>query len=87
MHNIIDAYINKLTKEDIVDFASKKNCNLSEEEVDFTYSFIKRNGKEIIKNPNIFDINRYQKFYSEENFRKIKQVYQEYMQKYSAFLR
>lgn len=78
--------MNKLTKEDINNFALTKNCHLSEEELNFTYTFIKKNWQEIIKNPSIFDINRYKSHYSEENFAKINQVYKEYFQRFSAFL-
>lgn len=86
MYNIIERYMNRLKKEDIHQFALSKNCHLSEKELDFTYLFIKKNWKEIIKNPRIFDINRYKSYYSEENFLKINQVYKEYFQKFGSLL-
>ncbi len=78
MFNIIESYIKKLTKEDINKFAISKGANLSNEEVDFTYTFIKKNWKDIIKNPAIFNLDRYSKYYQKENFIKIKQVFNEY---------
>ena len=78
MFNIIGAYINKLTKDDINKFATSKGATLSNEELEFTYSFIKKNWKDILKNPSIFDIERYSKYYSKDNFIKIKQVFNEY---------
>lgn len=78
MFNIIGAYINKLTKDDVNKFAISKGANLSNEELEFTYSFIKKNWKDILKNPSIFDIERYSKYYSNDNFIKIKQVFNEY---------
>lgn len=78
MFNIIGAYINKLTKDDINKFAISKGANLSNEELEFTYSFIKKNWKDVLKNPSIFDIERYSKYYSKDNFIKIKQVFNEY---------
>lgn len=87
MFNIIGAYINKLTKEDINKFAISKGANLSNEELEFTYSFIKKNWKDILKNPSIFDIERYSKYYSNDNFIKIKQVFNEYFQKFSSYLK
>ena len=78
MFNIIGAYINKLTKDDINKFATSKGANLSNEELEFTYSFIKKNWKDVLKNPSIFDIERYSKYYSKDNFIKIKQVFNEY---------
>ena len=87
MFNIIGAYINKLTKDDVNKFAISKGANLSNEELEFTYSFIKKNWKDILKNPSIFDIERYSKYYSNDNFIKIKQVFNEYFQKFSSFLK
>lgn len=78
MFNIIGAYINKLTKDDVNKFAISKGANLSNEELEFTYSFIRKNWKDILKNPSIFDIERYSKYYSKDNFIKIKQVFNEY---------
>lgn len=78
MFNIIGAYINKLTKDDVNKFAISKGANLSNEELEFTYSFIKKNWKDVLKNPSIFDIERYSKYYSKDNFIKIKQVFNEY---------
>lgn len=78
MFNIIGAYINKLTKDDINKFAIYKGATLSNEELEFTYSFIKKNWKDVLKNPSIFDIERYSKYYSKDNFIKIKQVFNEY---------
>lgn len=76
----------KITKEDVNNFAISKNCYLNSEELDFTYLFIKKNWKEIIKNPNVFDIDRYKNKFSEENFKKIKQVYKEYFQRFGSML-
>ena len=78
MFNIIGAYVNKLTKEDINKFALSKGAYLSSEEIDFTYEFIKKNWKDILKNPVLFDIDRYEKYYQKNNFIKIKQVFNEY---------
>ncbi len=78
MFNIIGAYINKLTKDDVNKFAISKGANLSNEELEFTYSFIRKNWKDILKNPSIFDIERYSKYYSKDNFIKVKQVFNEY---------
>lgn len=72
--------------DDINNFALKKGANLSNEELVFTYNFIKKNWKSILENPNLFDIDRYENKYSKENFIKIKQVYSEYYHKFSSFL-
>ncbi len=49
MFNIIGAYINKLTKDDVNKFAISKGATLSNEELEFTYSFIKKNWKDVLK--------------------------------------
>ena len=43
--NIVDIYMNNLRKEDIINFALKKDIRLSNEELDFTYGFIKTHYK------------------------------------------
>ena len=69
MYNIIERYMAKITKDDVNNFAKSKNCNLSNEELDFTYTFIKKNWQDIIKNPAVFDIERYKHMYSETNYK------------------
>lgn len=86
MRNIIERYIMRMTKEDINNFAINKDINLSEEELEFTYNYLKKNYKDILSNPRLFDLNRYQNMYSKENFSKITKVYQEYFNKYSYYL-
>ena len=87
MNNIISNYVERLTKEDIRNFSLSKGANFSEEEINFTYDFIKKNWKDVLKNPNIFDIDRYKNHYKPENFPKIKQVFNEYFQKFNSFLK
>ena len=86
MYNIIELYINKLSKSDVYTFAISKQVYLSNEELDFTYEFIKKNWKDVIKNPNLFDIDRYKNKYTPENFKKVKQIFQEYFQKFRNYL-
>ncbi|MBO4601232.1 MAG: DUF2624 family protein [Bacilli bacterium] len=86
MYSMIERYINKMTKEDILNFANKKNINLSEDELSFTYEFIKKNWGKILSNPNLLDLNRYKNNFSEENFIKIKELIKEYYTKYHRFI-
>ena len=86
MFNLIERYILKMTKEDINNFAKSKNINLSENELDFTYEFVKKNYKTMLNNPKLFHIERYRNNYTKENFSKITKVYNEYFQRYSNFL-
>ena len=86
MFNIIERYIKMMSKEDVNKFALKKNINLNEQELDFTYNFIKKNYKDYFNNPKVFDLERYRNIYTEENFSKITKVYKEYTQKYNNYL-
>lgn len=86
MYNIIERYIKNLSKEQVNNFALKNNVNLSGLELDFLYVFIKKNYKEILANPNILNLDRYKTKFSEENFVKIKKLFNEYLSKYGSYL-
>lgn len=86
MYNIIERYMNVLKKEDFNAFALKNNVNLSEQELEFVYVFVKKNWQTIIANPNMFHFERYKDKFSEENYLKINKLIQEYMGKFKAFL-
>lgn len=86
MNNMIEKFIKNMTMNDVKNFALKKGANLSESELQFTYNFIKTNYKQILSNPQFLNIERYKDKYSKENFAKIKQVFQEYYQKYGRYL-
>lgn len=75
-----------MTIDDINNFALKKGVNLSQNELEFTYNFIKQNYKTILNNPKLLDLERYKNKYTKENFEKISKVFQEYFQKYSHYL-
>lgn len=86
MYSIIERYMSMLKKEDVFNFAVSNNIFLSNEELNFTYAFIKKNWQDIVKNPNLFEIERYKNRFSEENFKKVKQLFKEYHQKFGSFL-
>ncbi len=86
MFNIIERYINNLNKEQVNNFALNNNINLSGLELDFVYVFVKKNYKEFLKNPSLLNIDRYKNKFSEENFIKIKKLFNEYSSKYSNYL-
>ena len=86
MYNIIERYMSMLKKEDVFNFAVSNNIFLSNEELNFTYEFIKKNWQDIVKNPNLFEIEKYKNRFSEENFKKVKQLFKEYHQKFGSFL-
>ena len=86
MYSIIERYMNKITKEDVNTFALKKGITLDDNELTFTYDFIKKNWDKILSNPNILNLNRYKDKYSEENFIKISELFKEYYSKYRMFI-
>ena len=86
MNLLIEKYIKSLTKEQIKLFASEKGANLSQSEVDFLYTFIKNNYKDIINNPNTFNIDNYKNKFSIKNYIIIKEVFNEYFQKFKNYL-
>lgn len=71
MINLIEPYINNITRNDINSFALKNNINLSNNELEFIYNFIKTRYKEVLSNPNNFSLSRYKNNFSNENFVKI----------------
>lgn len=48
---IINSYISKLTREDVISFAIKNNIQLSDEEIDILLNTIKSDWKKILNNP------------------------------------
>ena len=52
--NIVDIYMNNLRKDDVLNFATKKDIRLSNEELDFTYDFIKKHYKEIMQDKYLY---------------------------------
>ena len=86
MYNIIERYINNLSKEQVNNFAVNNDIHLSGLELDFLYVFIKKNYKEVLSNPTLLNFDRYKTKFSEENFAKIKKLFMEYLNKYGAYL-
>lgn len=86
MFNLVERFMNTLSKEQVNSFALSKNVHFNEDELDFTYNFVKKNWRSIVSNPTLLNLERYQDKYTPENFSKIKQVFLEYSQKYQNFL-
>ncbi len=86
MNNLIKNYVDKLTKEQIISFALLHNIVLNDEEIDFTYQFIKNNWEKVFSDFDSFNIDSYSKYYTKENFPKIKILFKEYSEKFKPFL-
>ena len=86
MYEMVVAFIANLKREDVNSFALKNQVYLSEHELNFTYLFIKENGPELVKNPELLDLSKYKDYYSEENFIKIEKLLKEYLLKFKNYL-
>ena len=71
MLNLVEPYISKITKDDIINFAFNNNIKLNNNELDFIYNFIKTKYKDVLSNPSGFDFTKYKNNFSNENFVKI----------------
>ena len=78
MINLIEPYIKNISKEDITSFALKNNIRLNNNELDFIYNFIKTKYKDILSNPNNFNLVKYKSNFSNENFIKINAIVNKY---------
>ena len=77
---LIKRYIEKLKIEDVNNFAIQNNVFLNEQELAFTYAFVKKNWERILANPSDLNLERYKNEFSAENFAKIKQLIKIYYQ-------
>lgn len=78
MINMVEPYINKMSKEDINNFALNNNIRLNNNELDFIYNFIKNRYKDVLNNPNNFNLVKYKNNFSNENFIKINAIVNRY---------
>ena len=83
---IIQRYVDMLTKEDIVKFASTQNEILTNNEVDFLYNIIKKEWKTIIFGDYRIILNQYKNNLSVDKWNKIENLIIEYKEKYKNFL-
>lgn len=86
MFILIERYMNNLSKETVNNFALKNNIELSNEELDFTYDFVKKNWKTVLSNHGIFDLEKYKEKFSSENFPKVQKLLKESLFKYHDYL-
>lgn len=87
MFILIKRYIDNMSVHDLNNLAISKGIALSSEELEFSYSFIKKNWQNILSNKGLFDIDKYKSMYSEDNFLKIKELYKEMLVKYGSYLK
>lgn len=87
MYNLVEGIVNKLSLNDIFNFASKNSVNLSLDESKFILRFLKNNWYSLLKNQNIEVIDNYKNNFSPENFVKIKELVEYYKARYGKLFR
>lgn len=71
-------YINKLTKQDIINYLSKECIPASNEEIDLIYNAIKKDYDEILESNFISYISKYELNLNKHLYQKIIEKYNEY---------
>ena len=87
MFVLIERYINNMNIWDLQNLAISKGIDLSNEELDFAFNFIKKNWKNVLSNYNSFDLDKYKDRFSENNFVKIKALARDAYLKYGHYLK
>ena len=75
---ILEIYINKLTKQDIVNYLSKERIPASNEEINLIYNAIKNDYKEILESDFNNYISNYKLTFNKTLYEKIIEKYNEY---------
>ncbi len=75
---ILEMYINKLTKQDIVNYLSKECIPASNEEIDLIYKAIKNDYNEILESDFNSYISNYKLTFNKSLYEKIIEKYNEY---------
>lgn len=79
----IKKYVDMLTKENILKFASLNNVELSSNEVDIIYSAIKNEWKTIVFDDYRIILNKYKNSFSVEKLKKIEDLILLYKNKFN----
>lgn len=87
MFVLIERFINNMSIYDFNNYAISKGINLSPDELDFSYKFVKKNWKSVLGNYSLFDIDKYKDKFSEDNFIKIKKLANDAIIKYGSYLK
>lgn len=85
-NNIIESYVNNLTKSDIQSFARKNGIDLNQNETDYLYDTVKKNWKTIIYGNPILILNKAQYNLSKETYNKVVSLLNMYKAKYKDYL-
>jgi hypothetical protein len=87
MVNLIAMYINNMSVEDFNRMALEQGINLSNDELEFSYNFIKDNWLDVFNDYDSFDFSKYKKKYSDENYEKIRALIDDMYSKYGHLVK
>ena len=87
MNALIERFMNSLTKDQVLNFANSKEIFLNSEELEFAYTFIKKNYKNILSNPTLLNMDLYKNKFSKDNYLKINKLINEYYTKYHNIIK
>jgi len=86
MNTLIGQYVNKLTIDNINDFAVKNNIKLNEKELNTLLDVVKNHYRELLDG-NDEKVKEYLKNnLTNENFEKVTNLYNKYKEKYQGYL-
>lgn len=78
MNNLVRKYIENLKKEDIINFASKENITITNNEVNIIYDTIKNNTDALLSKDALSYIKRFKSVLSDEVYDLIIEKYNKY---------
>ena len=85
MKSLIKNYVNKLTIDNLKEFALKNNINLDNTELEYILNLVQKNIDDILINEDKY-LSLVQKNINSESFIKIKDLFLYYKNKYKIFL-
>ncbi len=86
MNTLIKQYINKITINNINDFAIKNNINLNEKELNILYDVIKQRYEEVLYQDDSVIKSYLKEHLTSENYDKVIKLYNEYRKKFGDYL-
>ncbi len=87
MYNkIIENYISKLTKDEIILYAFKNDIILNPNEADYLFNIIKNKYKILLSNNYEIIFKEANNYISENNLKKIYKLFLDYRNKYKSYL-
>lgn len=85
-NKIIENYINKLNKNDILIFAQNNNINLTNLELDYIYNEVKNNYKILLSNDYTIVFDKANQYIDKDKLKKIYNLFMDYRFKYKNYL-